>query len=384
MHKTVFVNGRICDGEGILDGHCLIVENGLVADVCLHQPDELHTAQIYDLSGHFLAPGFIDLQVNGGGGELFNNAPTPKTLRTIARAHRRFGTTGFLPTIISATDAVMQRAISSVSEALRNNLPGILGIHLEGPCLNVDRKGIHSAQALRKLDDSLFSLFTSLQKGTTLVTLAPEFVDARQIRALTDAGVLVFAGHTTADFETTQKALDAGLRGFTHLFNAMPALLSREPGIVGAALTDTDSYFGIIADGHHVHPASFAVAVAAKRRGGALLVTDAMACVGTNQNSFVMNEETIQLSQGRFLSKEGILAGSNLNMQDAVKNTIKFTGLEITEALRMASTYPAHAIHKAAELGYIKAGYRACLVELDTELNVVETWIDGIPGREDL
>ena len=259
MHKTVFINGRIFDGETMLEGHVVVVEDGLVLAVTnanVNATTDLFAhSDVYDLSGHFLAPGFIDVQVNGGGGELFNNAPTVETLQKIARAHRRFGTTGFLPTVISDTTDVMQSAISAVADALEQKIPGVLGIHLEGPCLNAGRKGVHAEQNLRQMDTELFNLLTSLIFGTTMVTLAPELLDITQIIKLARAGVIVFAGHSAANFDQTNLALSAGLRGFTHLFNAMPALLSREPGIVGAALNDIDSYFGIIADGFHVHPA---------------------------------------------------------------------------------------------------------------------------------
>jgi len=381
MRRTVFVNGNIADGRELHTGLAVVVQGGLIAEVTECSADMLAHPDVYDLDGNYLAPGYIDIQVNGGGGVLFNNAPTVESLGIIARAHRQFGTTALLPTLISDTRKVTHSAILAVEKALQENLPGILGIHLEGPCINTERKGVHAAKLLSKPDDQLVALLTSLKSGTTLVTLAPEIASMEMIKKLKESGIVVFAGHSTASFEVTILALEAGVSGFTHLFNAMPPLLSREPGMVGAALSDENSFFGIIADGFHVHPATFAVAVAAKKLGRALLVTDAMASVGSENDTFTLYGERIEVVDGRCLNSSGSLAGSDLNMCDAVKNAISFAGLDIVEALRMASTNPANAINRQDELGYIRPGYRACLVELDAQLNVVDTWIDGDQGR---
>lgn len=390
MSSVLFTNGQVFDGEQIHTNKSVLVENGLVATLSDTDSCAVKT-ETYNLEGRLLAPGFIDIQVNGGGGVLFNNAPCIDTLRTMAKAHRRFGTIGLLPTFISDADGLMQDAVSAVNEALAHNVPGILGIHLEGPCLNSQRKGVHSEKYLRNIDAPLFKLITSLKAGKTLLTLAPELAGNTMIKALHTAGVVVFAGHSAATYEDTMAAFDSGLRGFTHLFNAMPPLLSRVPGIVGAALTDEESYVGIIADGFHVHPASFSIAVAAKQKGKSLLVTDAMSSVGssigsgveTEGKTFTLYGEVIKVEGGRCVTQGGVLAGSDLNMLDAVKNTMKFTGLSKEEALRMASTYPAQAIHLGDELGFIKPGYRACFVELDEAMNVVQTWIDGHSAEDD-
>lgn len=377
MTRTVFVNGRVFDGEIIHQDSAVTVEQGVVVEV---GKSFTMGSDAYNLKGNLLAPGFIDIQVNGGGGRLFNNAPTLETLRLIANAHRQFGTTGFLPTVITDTTEVLQSAAVAVGQAMLQKVPGILGLHLEGPCLNAERRGVHAMARLRDMDAQLLNMLSSINSGnpgTTLLTLAPELVSSSELKWLVDQGIVVFAGHSMANFDQALAALDAGVSGFTHLFNAMPPLLSREPGIVGAALCHPHSYAGIIADGFHVHPATFEIVVKAKQKGFVLLVTDAMASVGSEECSFSLYGELVQVSGGRCLTQDGTLAGSSLNMITAVKNAIEFANLDVTEALRMAATYPARAINRDQELGLIKPGYRASFVELDEGLNVKETWVDG-------
>jgi len=333
---------------------------------------------VYDLHGGTLIPGFIDLQVNGGGGVLFNTAPSVASLRSIAAAHRRFGTTGFLPTLITDSFAVMRQAVAAVSQAIAEQVPGVLGIHLEGPFLNALRKGVHDASKFCGLDEEGFEIVTSLHSGVTLVTLAPELTSADMIRRLNESGVIVCAGHSAANYEQTQAALAAGISGFTHLYNAMTGLQSREPGMVGAALEDDNSWFGIIADGHHIHPAAFGIAVAAKKKGGAVLVTDAMPTVGSTENSFVFDGETISARDGRLVNAAGTLAGSSLDMLSAVNNAARFARLDWFEAVRMATVYPAKALGLQSALGSIKPGCRASLLALDGERRIRASWIDGV------
>jgi len=375
------VNGRVFDGQGLHTGLAVLLKAGRVSAVQPESELPATATQRIDLEGRMLAPGLIDIQVNGGGGVMFNEAPTLETLRTIAAAHRGLGTTGFLPTLISSDIETMQAALAAVRQAVAGAVPGVLGIHLEGPFLNPDRRGIHNADRFRLLDERAFELITSLPEACTLVTLAPECTSAEMIARLKDAGVLVFGGHSNASYEQTREALGAGLRGFTHLFNAMSPMESRAPGMVGAALEDDHSWCGMIADGRHIHPATFAVAVAAKRKGYSVLVTDAMATVGSAARSFRFDGRDIVVADGSCRLESGALAGSNLDMLTAVRNTVGFTGLGPTEALRMASTYPAHALGLEHELGYIRAGYRANFIELDDDLNLYRSWIDGEASR---
>ena len=379
--SRAITHARVFDGERLLDDHAVILDQDRIAEVLPSAALPADMPIEADLNGAYLTPGFIDLQVNGGGGVLFNGAPTADAIRAIGAAHRRYGTTGFLPTLISDDYAVMRRAVAAVDEALAAGAPGVLGIHLEGPFLNVEKKGTHDAGKIRALDEAGLAILSSLKRGKTLVTLAPERTTAAMIRRLLEAGVIVWAGHSAADYRETRAALAAGVSGFTHLFNAMTPLQSRAPGMVGAALADADSRFGIIADGHHMHPACLQIAVAAKRRGGAVLVTDAMPTVGAKDKSFVLNNETIRAVDGRLLNAAGSLAGSDLDMASAVRNAARFARIDWLEAVRMASLYPARALGLADRLGYIRPGYRASLAALNERREVVQTWIDGQSSR---
>ena len=372
------VNGQVFDGESLQQGLAVLIQDTRIHSVVDARELPPQVSDTYDLRGGILVPGFIDLQVNGGGGVLFTTAPTVGSLRVIGSVHRRCGTTGFLPTVITTSFTVMRQAITSVRQAMDEGVPGVLGIHLEGPFLNAERKGIHDARKFCALDEEGIDILTSLEVGVTLVTLAPELTSAAMIRSLVQAGVIVCAGHSAADYVQTREALASGVSGFTHLFNAMTPLQSREPGMVGAALEDDDSWFGIIADGQHVHPATFRIAVAAKRRGGAVLVTDAMPSVGSTDNSFVLDGTTIGVSNGRVTSPSGTLAGSNLDMLSAVNNAAEFSRVDWFEAVRMASLYPARVLGLGGELGAIKPGYRANLVALDSQRAIRASWIDGV------
>jgi N-acetylglucosamine-6-phosphate deacetylase len=359
LNTQAIVNGTVFDGENLLTDRVLILEGTRVSAIV--QPDEVPPgASLFDLDGGILLPGFIDLQVNGGGGLLFNHAPTVETVRCIGEVHRRFGTTGYMPTLISDDYAVMREAVAAVEQAIEAGVPGVLGIHLEGPFLNPERRGIHNANKICTVDEEGIEILSRL----------------------VDAGVVVCAGHTAADYQQTRAALDAGVSGFTHLYNAMTPLRSREPGVVGAALEDERSWFGIIADGYHCHPAAFKAAVRAKQPGGAVLVTDAVATVGATGDSFEFGDQVIRQVDGRCTNEDGILAGSHLDMLTAVNNAARFADIDWLEAVRMASLYPARALGLQEELGLIRPGSRASLVALDSQRQIAATWIDG--DRRDL
>ena len=380
---VALVNGRVLGDEGLVDGLGVLVESGRIVDIVADSDPRCRAAQPYDLQGQLLLPGFIDSQVNGGGGVLFNDAPGPETIRAIGRAHRKFGTTGFLPTLISADLDVVARAIAAVQRAIQEGVPGVLGIHIEGPFLNVARKGVHDPAKLRELDTSAIGLLTSLRGGKTLVTLAPEMTTPQIIQKLAKAGVVVSAGHTNATFAEIGTALHHGLTGFTHLFNAMSQLTGREPGVVGAALDDLNSWCGIIADGEHTDPVVLRIALRCKPHSRFMLVTDAMPSVGTNQTSFDLQGRKITVSGLVCLDEDGRLAGSNIDMASCVRNAMQLLHLPLPEAVRMASRYPAEFLGLAHDTGRIRAGYRANLVLADENLNVLETWIDGRSSSED-
>jgi N-acetylglucosamine-6-phosphate deacetylase len=380
---VALVNGRVLGDDGLIDGRCVLIEGERILDVVAESDPRCRTAQCHDLGGQLLLPGFIDSQVNGGGGVLFNDAPDVETIRAIGRAHRKFGTTGFLPTLISADLYVVARAIAAVQGAIQAGVPGVLGIHIEGPFLNVARKGVHDPAKLRELDTSAVGLLTSLRGGRTLVTLAPEMTTPDIIQKLVAAGVVVSAGHTNATYAEIGTALRHGLSGFTHLFNAMSQLTGREPGVVGAALDDPDSWCGIIVDGEHTDPVVLRIALRCKPHSRFMLVTDAMPSVGTNASSFDLQGRTITVSGNVCIDEDGRLAGSNIDMAGCVRNAMNLLHLPLTEAVRMASLYPAEFLGLAHDTGRIRPGYRANLVLADETLNVLETWIDGQPSAAD-
>ncbi|MBD9369938.1 N-acetylglucosamine-6-phosphate deacetylase [Xanthomonas sp. XNM01] len=382
MASVALLNARILFDDGFRDDRALLIEGGRIAAVLAPDQARARADAVQDLGGGTLLPGFIDAQVNGGGGVLFNNDTSVAAIAAIGRAHRRFGTTGFLPTLISDDAEVMARAVEATGAAIAAGVPGVLGIHLEGPYIAPARKGTHDAGKFRVPDADEVAMATALRGGITLITLAPEQVPADTIRAMVARGAIVVAGHTAATYEQTRAGLAAGLSGFTHLYNAMSPLQGREPGAVGAALEDADSWCGVIVDGVHVHPASLRVALAAKPRGKLFLVTDAMPMVGADDPAFALYGETITAVDGVVRNAAGALAGSALDMATAVRNCVQLLHLPLDEAARMASTYPARFLGIADRRGRIAEGLQADLVLLDDAFGVRATWIDGV--REDV
>jgi N-acetylglucosamine-6-phosphate deacetylase len=376
--RTALVNGRILAGDGVVSGRTLLLSGSRIEALVDPGDSRCRGAAIVDIEGQLLLPGFIDVQVNGGGGVLFNDDPSPESIRAIGAAHRRFGTTGFMPTLISDDLQTIGRAIDAVQWALDGGMPGVLGIHIEGPFLNSARRGVHDSRHLRLLDAGLVSLLSRLRAGKTVVTLAPEMTTPEIIAKLTAAGVLVSAGHSDASYGETAAAIAHGLRGFTHLFNAMARLEPRDPGIVGAALYDENTWCGIIVDGHHVDPIMLKLALRCKRHDRFMLVTDGMPPVGSDQPSFVLQGRTIRVVDGICRDENGTLAGTALDMAAAVRNSVSLLGLDIAEAARMASQYPAEFLGLDHELGCIAPGYRANLVQMDDEFKVRRTWIEGV------
>jgi N-acetylglucosamine-6-phosphate deacetylase len=368
------INGRVMLPTGLRDDICVIVEDDRIGALAHAVPAD---AERIDLAGKMLLAGFIDTQINGGGGVLFNDNPSVETIRIIGAAHRRFGTTGFLPTLISDDLDVVAHAIEAVDQAIAAGVPGVLGIHIEGPFLSLARHGIHDPSKIRRFGADAVDLLSSAKFGRTLVTLAPEEVDPIAIRALTARGVVVAAGHTNADYETIVRAVDHGLTGFTHIFNAMSPLMNRAPGAVGAALDDDRTIAGIIVDGHHLHPAAVRIALRAKGPERLMLVTDAMPSVGTDQTEFVLQGRRIHEEGGLLRDDQGVLAGSALDMARAVRNLMLQTGATLQDAAAMASSVPARFMNVADKTGAIAAGRRADLILVDDDLNVLRTWIGG-------
>ena len=370
------VNARVLiDGE-LVSGRAVVIHEGRIKAI-VGEGDVPAGADEIDLRGQMLVPGFIDTQVNGGGDRLFNDDPSEDTIRAIGAAHRSFGTTGFLPTLISDDAAKIEAAMDAAANAIAGSVPGVLGVHIEGPFLNAAKRGIHDAAKLRTITDSDVELLSRPTGGKTIVTLAPETVPADAIRRLTSAGAIVCIGHTQASADQVFEALRSGARGFTHLFNAMSQLSAREPGTVGAALYDQISWCGLIVDGHHVDARVLKLALRAAPLRRFMLVSDAMPSVGGHKG-FVLNGEPISVEGGRCVNADGTLAGSDLDMASAVRNAVTMLGLELAVAVAMATHNPAAFLGLSHELGEIAPGYRASFALLDKAMHVTDTWIDGV------
>ena len=376
MTSFALTGARIFNGESFLDGHAVVIEGTRIKAVVPEA--EIGSAERRNLCGGLLAPGFIDVQVNGGGGALLNDNPSVETVRTIATSHRRFGTVGMLPTVITDAPQVIVQAVKSVARAMAEGVPGVLGIHIEGPFLDVARKGAHAARFIRAMEEADADAIAGFAMYCpVMLTLAPNRVKPALVQRLTQAGVLVSLGHSDASYAEARQALDAGARSITHLYNAMSQMTGREPGMVGAALTDAESYVGIIADGHHVHDAALKVAFAARPSTRMMLITDAMPTAAGGPDRFELQGRMVTRENGRLSLGDGTLAGSDLTMDAAVRHCVERLGLDLGTVLRMASLSPAAFLRREHELGRIAPGYLASLVLLDDKLHVTQTWIDG-------
>jgi len=364
---------RFFDGQHYSDGQVLTIDNGKIfaIDQDIRQID-------YYIKG-LLVPGFIDLQVNGGGGVLFNDTPSVDNIKSIISAHIQFGTTAMMPTLITDKVEVMVQAADAVAQALKDNVLGLLGIHFEGPHLSLAKKGAHSAEFIRPITDEEWQVLERKDIGKIIVTLAPETVSVEDIARMVSLGINVCLGHTNADHVTAQRALDAGASGFTHLFNAMSPLQGREPGVVGTALLNDQTSCGLIVDGHHVDFATCQLAIKIKPAGRIFLVTDAMPPLGTDDTEFAFFNRTVHLSEGKLTSTTGELAGSVLDMASAVRNCHQKLNIVLEEAIRMASQYPANYINgnNDEDLALLRVGAVADFVVLNDNIEVQETWISG-------
>ena len=373
--RTRLVNGRVLIDGALKDGVAVVIDGGIIAAVEDH--DGRRADGDTDLEGAILAPGFVDTQVNGGGGALFNADPTVDCIATIGAAHRRFGATGFLPTLISDDLEVVDRGIEAVEAAIARGVPGVLGIHIEGPFLSPRRKGIHDAARFRVPDLSMVERLTRLKAGRTLITLAPEQTTPAFIQALAQAGAIVSIGHTDATYAAAKAAFAAGVSGVTHLFNAMSPMLNRAPGVVGAALENTSVWCGLIVDGHHVDPAVLRLALRCRPLDRFMLVTDAMSSVGLETDHFHLQGRRITVENGVCRDENGVLAGSGLDMSQAVRNAVDMLELDLGAAVAMATSAPAAFLGQADVRGRIAPGLAADLVALDDMLRATATWVAG-------
>jgi N-acetylglucosamine-6-phosphate deacetylase len=374
---TALIGARLFDGERFLDDHVVVVEGARIAGV---EPygNRPRGGDEVDLGGGLLAPGFVDVQVNGGGGALMNDHPSADVVARIAESHRKYGTVGMMPTLVTDAPEKTGAAIAAVREA-RRRFRSVLGIHLEGPFLDPARKGAHDANYIRPIEPNDIETIANADCGAVMLTVAPNRIPADAIRALAARGVLVSLGHSEAAYEEAHAGLAAGARAFTHLFNAMSPFQGRKPGMVGAALDAKDAFVGIIADGRHVHPASLRIAFAAKPPDRMMLITDAMPPAAGGPDSFLLQGRRVARADGCLRLDDGTIAGSVITMDEAVRYCVGTVGVTLADALTMASGAPAAFLRRDHDLGRIAPGYLASLVHLDDELRVRETWVEGEP-----
>ena len=373
--KQALLGSQIFCGERFYDDHALLVDGKSIVDIVdkNNTPDNFNKIE---LDQGILAPGFIDLQVNGGGGVLFNNSPNKESLNTIIKAHQFFGTTSVMPTVISDSLEVLEQCIKTVTEEIKNN-SSLLGIHIEGPFFNTKYRGVHQKQYISTINSDYLNLFESLKGFPVMLTLAPECISSQQLKHLTSLGIKTLAGHSDASYDELDDAIKNGLDGFTHLFNAMSQISAREPGVVGSALHFENTFASIIVDLHHVHPSLIQLAYQLKPTGKLFFISDSMATINHGKPSFELYDEVVNESDGRLVNSEGKLAGSSITQIDAVKNAYQKCNIPLNQALAMASRYPAEYLGIENHLGSLKPGYRADLVHFDSNFKVHNAWVSG-------
>ena len=368
-------NCKIYTGSDVLVDHAVIIKNELIDKVCpvSELPQDIETR---DLNGANLSPGFIDLQLNGCGGVMLNDEITAKTMQIMHEANLKSGCTSFLPTLITSSDEDMKQAIAAAREYHTQYQNQSLGLHLEGPYLNVAKKGIHSVDYIRPSDDSMIDYMCDNADVITKVTLAPEHNEPEHIERLKNAGIVVSIGHTNATYAEARRGFEAGISFATHLFNAMTPMVGREPGVVGAIYDTPDVYAGIIADGFHVDYAN--IRIAHKIKGEKLvLVTDATAPAGADMDYFIFVGKKVYYRDGKCVDEHGTLGGSALTMIQAVKNAVEHVGIALDEALRMATLYPARAMKLDHKLGKLAPDTIANLAIFDQDFQVQATIVNG-------
>ncbi len=371
----VFIGARLFDGERFLDDHALVVDGGSIRAL-VDLAERPHGGEEINLGGGVLAPGFIDWQINGGGGVLFNAEPTVDAIARIAHAHRREGVTGFLPTVITDAPDVLAAALTAARNA-HVSVPGALGVHVEGPFIDPRRKGVHPAEFIRPMREKDAEALIAMRAGAMVVTLAPASVPLELVARLAQSGIVVSLGHSDATAEEAEAVFDAGARAATHLFNAMSQLHSRAPGVVGAVLGDPRVICGLIADGEHAHPAAYRAAFAAKGPGGIALISDAMPPAAGGPDVFELQGRRMRRVGSKLVDENGTLAGAAITMRDAVRYATTILGLPLAAALTMATLTPARLLGLDGRIGRLAPGFAADLVHLTDALDVAGVWIGG-------
>jgi len=379
--KQAITGSKLFNGIDFIEHKALLIEDQHIAGIV--NEDAIPTDfQVKKLEGGILSPGFIDLQVNGGGGKLFNNSPDKESLNTIISAHQYFGTTSIMPTVISDSLNILQKCTDTISNEIDNN-HSLLGIHIEGPFFNVKYRGVHQKQYINTINASYLNLFETLDKFPVMLTLAPECISIKQLKHLNSLGFKILAGHTDANYDQLEEAVKYGLDGFTHLFNAMGQISAREPGVVGSAFDFDETSASIIVDLHHVHPSLINLSFKQKPKGKLFFVSDSMATINHGEPSFELYDEVVSESNGRIINSEGKLAGSSITQIDAIKNAYQKCSIPLESAISMATLYPAEYLGVSDYIGQLKKGYRADLAHFDSNFHVQNVWLAGKQIKED-
>ena len=379
--KQAITGSKLFNGIDFIEHKALLIEDQHIAGIV--NKDAIPTDfQVKKLDGGILSPGFIDLQVNGGGGKLFNNSPDKESLNTIISAHQYFGTTSIMPTVISDSLNILQKCTNTISNEINNN-HSLLGIHIEGPFFNVKYRGVHQKQYINTINASYLNLFETLDKFPVMLTLAPECISIKQLKHLKSLGFKILAGHTDANYDQLEEAVKYGLDGFTHLFNAMGQISAREPGVVGSAFDFDETSASIIVDLHHVHPSLINLSFKQKPKGKLFFVSDSMATINHGEPSFELYDEVVSESNGRIINSEGKLAGSSITQIDAIKNAYQKCSIPLESAISMATLYPAEYLGVSDYIGQLKKGYRADLAHFDSNFHVQNVWLAGKQIKED-
>ena len=379
--KQAITGSKLFNGKKFIEHKALLIDDQHIAGIV--NEDAIPTDyQVQKLDGGILSPGFIDLQVNGGGGKLFNNSPDKESLNTIISAHQYFGTTSIMPTVISDSLNILQKCTDIISNEINNN-HSLLGIHIEGPFFNVKYRGVHQKQYINTINASYLNLFETLDKFPVMLTLAPECISIKQLKHLKSLGFKILAGHTDANYDQLEEAIKYGLDGFTHLFNAMGQISAREPGVVGSALDFDETSASIIVDLHHVHPSLINLSFKQKPKGKLFFVSDSMATINHGEPSFELYDEVVSESNGRIINSEGKLAGSSITQIDAIKNAYQKCSIPLENAISMATLYPAEYLGVSDYIGQLKKGYRADLAHFDSNFHVQNVWLAGKQIAED-
>ena len=379
--KQAITGSKLFNGIDFIEHKALLIDDQHIAGIV--NEDAIPTDfLIKKLDGGILSPGFIDLQVNGGGGKLFNNSPDKESLNTIISAHQYFGTTSIMPTVISDSLNILQKCTDTISNEINNN-HSLLGIHIEGPFFNVKYRGVHQKQYINTINASYLNLFETLDKFPVMLTLAPECISIKQLKHLNSLGFKILAGHTDANYDQLEEAVKYGLDGFTHLFNAMGQISAREPGVVGSAFDFDETSASIIVDLHHVHPSLINLSFKQKPKGKLFFVSDSMATINHGEPSFELYDEVVSESNGRIINSEGKLAGSSITQIDAIKNAYQKCSIPLESAISMATLYPAEYLGVSDYIGQLKKGYRADLAHFDSNFHVQNVWLAGKQIKED-